>query len=111
MACAPCPLPPDAGEGTDAGEDVPAVLTAGHLGPVDDDLKEQVVDVGLWVGRGRDDGHLAGERVRTAQTVDLPLVGAGGARCGRRDGQAITFSSWAGVRSTACGRRTDAMVA
>lgn len=64
------------GERTDAGEDVPAVLTAAHLRPVDHDLEKEVVDVGAGVGGGRDHGHLAGERVRAAQAVDLPLVGA-----------------------------------
>src|SRR6185437_10563417 len=44
------------GERSDPGEEVAAVLAVGHLGLVDRNLQEQVVDVGVRVVRRGDDG-------------------------------------------------------
>lgn len=64
------------GEGSDADEQVAAVLTVGHLARLDADLEEQIVDVRLGTGRGRHHGHLAGQGVRPAEPVDLARIGA-----------------------------------
>ena len=59
----------------DRRQDVAAVLLRRHLGLVDPDLAEQVVDVDARPRGARDDRHLARERVGAADAVDLPLVG------------------------------------
>ena len=62
-------------ERPDPGEDVAAVLPVADGGLVDPELEEQVVDVDVRVLRRRHDRHLAGQRRRPAQAVDLPGVG------------------------------------
>ena len=64
-------------ERPDAGEDVAAVLRCrSTLGLVDDDLQEQIVDVGVRSRVERDDdGDLAGQRIGAADAVDLARVG------------------------------------
>jgi hypothetical protein len=63
-----------ANERADAREQIPAVLAIADRGFFHRHLQEQVVDVGVPVGRGGYDGHLAGQRVRAADAVDLPRV-------------------------------------
>ena len=59
---------------SDAGENVAAVLRVGDLGLVDGDLQKQVVDVSVVPRRGRDDRDLARQRMRAAETVNLPRI-------------------------------------
>ena len=63
------------GERPDAREHVAAVRAHVHDRLVHHDLREEVVDVAVLPGRGADDGDLARERVRSAETVDLAVVG------------------------------------
>ena len=62
-------------ERPDAGEQVAAVLLVGDDRLVDEDLQEQVVDVGVVACRAAHDGDLAGQRVGAADPVDLARVG------------------------------------
>jgi hypothetical protein len=48
------------GEGSDAGQDISAILRDIDPGLVDHDLQEEVVDIGVIPGRARDHGDLAG---------------------------------------------------
>ena len=57
-----------------AGEDVAAVLRVRHLGAIDPDLQEQVIDVDAGARRTRDDGDLARQRIGAADAVDLPGI-------------------------------------
>ena len=56
--------------------DVPTVAGVIYKGGADVYLAEGVVHVGIRTVGAADDGQLAGQRVRPAQTVDLPAVRA-----------------------------------
>jgi hypothetical protein len=63
------------GPGTDAGENVAAVLAVADFGFVHHDLQEQIIHIGVRDAGWTDDGDLAGERMRAADAIDLPHVG------------------------------------
>ena len=58
----------------DACKDIAAILRAADQCLVDHDLQEQVIDIRIRSRGRRYNGHLAGQRVRTAQSVDLAWV-------------------------------------
>ena len=62
-------------ERPDAGQQVAAVLLVGDDRLVDEDLQEQVVDVGVGAIGRADHRDLAGQRVGAADPVDLARVG------------------------------------
>src|SRR3546814_5121582 len=59
------------GEVADAGQDVAAVLPVVDARPVDEDLREEVVDIDPRARRGLDDGQIGGasRRARVCQYV------------------------------------------
>jgi hypothetical protein len=63
-------------ERADPGQNVPAVLLVGDGRLVHSELKEEVVKVGVVSWRRRDDRHLGGQRMSTAEPVDLQRVTA-----------------------------------
>ena len=63
------------GEWPDAREQVAAILRGVDARLVDDGLQEQIIHVGIGVAWRRDDGDLAGERMRAAHAVDLADIG------------------------------------
>ena len=73
------------GERSDAREHVAAVGRHVHGCLVDDDLREEVVNVAVDARWRADNRHLARERVRAADAVDLTHVG----RAHRREQDAV----------------------
>ena len=63
-------------ERADPSQDVPAVLLVGDGRLVHAQLQEEVVDVGVAAVRWRDDRDLGGQRVGTAEPVDLQRMAA-----------------------------------
>ena len=80
-------------EGADAREDVAAILRVADDRLVDEDLKEEIIDIDARPIRFPDDRDLAGERICAAHAIDLARVGRAhhpqqeGVARGRVDGQ------------------------
>ena len=62
-------------KGTDAGEEVAAVLTVRHFGAVGPHLKKEIVDVGVGSLRRAHDRDLGRQWMTPAHAVDLSNVG------------------------------------
>jgi hypothetical protein len=73
---------------SDSGQHVAAVRRRIDAALADDDLGKQIIDIGSLLVRHTDDGHLAGQRMRAADAVDLPLIGAHG-----RDQHSVALGS------------------
>jgi len=63
------------GEGSDAGQNIAAVLAVADVRLIDHDLQKEIVHICIVSRRGAHDGHLAGQRMRAAEPIDLARVG------------------------------------
>jgi hypothetical protein len=75
------------GKGTDAGQDVPAILAIGDDCLIDRHLEEEIIDVDPGPLRARHQRDFARERIRAPHSVDLAWIG----RAHRAEQESVSF--------------------